>query len=81
VVRDGLRVVRVDEPTVDAVADLERDPTGSRGDDRDTLVDRLGDLDLEAFLGRELGGAPRALEDRAEGTVARRNTDDGDWRR
>lgn len=51
---DFIVVTRRAEISALAVDDLERDATSSGGDDGDTGMEGLGDLNLETFTSREL---------------------------
>lgn len=63
---DSVRVADFDEVTGLAVLDLEWDTTGTSGDDWNTLVESLRDLDLKPFTTGKLEGDLAAREESVE---------------
>lgn len=74
VVGHGAPVTRVHKESVDILLDLQRNASSASGDDRAACVERLGDLDLEAFAVGELQDDVRVGDDGVEELVVRVET-------
>lgn len=59
---------RAEESTL-AVDNLERDTTSSEGDNRNTSMEGLGNLDLETFASGELKGNVSIIQERVQDCI------------
>lgn len=66
---DLIRCMRVHDPSIDAILDLEWNTSGIGDDDRDSLEYTFADLDFESFTGRELQQDSRSLNKIAQKRV------------
>lgn len=78
--RHGLHIPNINQEAVavPSVLDLQGYPTRPRRNDGDTLAERLGDFDLEAFAEGELECDAGLREERVEKLVGGRKADGGD---